>query len=317
MAFFRVVFFLALVMGASRLSAADFDGYRPLLGLLRVAGGTEIAVRAWTENGVGRLLLVDPATLRTRVTEGAVPEALSWDAVEKVCSGGGEGPLFFRLRSAASRTREQSANAGVRSWTPARRGVWLSFDLCPSRKPLDRWIFAELTRGRSDPLPAFISVSGLWLADHAEDFAWLAAEEKSGRLEITWVGHGETHPYDRTLPYTKTFDLTPGLDFAAEVFETEKRLLAAGQTPSVWYRFPGLISSPVLVDRLLSWGLIPLGSGAWLNKSERPRSGDVVLVHANGNEPGGLVLLKRLAKDHSGDLRAGSWSWLGFIGLLV
>lgn len=289
--------------------------YRPILGLFRAEGSpdgrTEIALRSWTEAGRSRLLLADPATLHTRVTDGAAPPSLSWVDVEKVFSANGSRAPYFRLRDAARATREKTANSGVASWRAAQRGVWLSVDLCPSKKPLDRWIFTELTGDRRSPLPVFLDVSGRWIADHGDDFAWLIALESAGHMDVAWVGHGEEHPYDPRVPYTRTFDLTPGLDFSAEVFKTEKRLIAAGRSPSVWYRFPGLISSPALVDTLLSWGLIPLGSGAWLNKNESPRDGDVVLVHANGNEERGLRLLERLAKDRREALAAGRWSWLG------
>lgn len=311
------IFFVLLVLLPQFCGAWDLsrEGWNELpgprdehviLGWTQVGSKPWLAIRAWTQKGRPRLLAVDPATLQTRIVDAPVPPSVSWAQAEERAS---PRSLYFRLRDAVLKTRSQEVNAGMGVWEPRRRGAWLSMDLCPSRKPLDRWVFTPLTRGRNTPLPVFLDVSGLWMSVHAKDLAWLIHEQSEGRLAITWVGHGELHPFDPNSPWGQTFDLTPGLDFHREVLGPERRLIALGQTPSVWYRFPGLISSPHLVKKLLDWGLLPLASGAWLNKNQKVHPGDVVLVHANGNEERGLRLLVELNKEKKA-LPAGEWSWL-------
>ena len=63
-------------------------------------------------------------------------------------------------------------------------------------------------------------------------------------------------------------------------------MLSAGLEPSVFFRFPGLVSRPDVFEKVVALGLVPLGSDAWLAKSRQPPAeGSIVLVHANGNEP--------------------------------
>lgn len=115
----------------------------------------------------------------------------------------------------------------------------------------------------------------------------------SKKLRITWVNHSNTHPYDSKLPDNQNFLLLKGVDFTSEVLGTEKLLLSQGVIPSVFFRFPGLVSSDKQIQKLQSWGLIPLGTDAWLAKDQPIRSGSVILVHGNGNEPQGLARLDR------------------------
>jgi hypothetical protein len=74
-------------------------------------------------------------------------------------------------------------------------------------------------------------------------------------------------------------------------------LIEWGCMPSVFFRFPGLLADSAAYDSVLCYGLIPLGSDAWLAKGEIPAQGSIVLVHANGNEPQGLDHLLALIED--------------------
>jgi peptidoglycan/xylan/chitin deacetylase (PgdA/CDA1 family) len=149
------------------------------------------------------------------------------------------------------------------------------------------------------------------MANHPGDLAWLQAERDAGRLAITWVNHTENHFYRPREPLDHNFLLLPGTDVQNEIFQVEQRLLDLGEVPSVFFRFPGLVSSPELVDQVLALGLIPLGSSAWLAKQQNVRAGAIVLTHANGNEPQGLEILERWDGVHRSDLVTGQWHWLG------
>jgi hypothetical protein len=149
------------------------------------------------------------------------------------------------------------------------------------------------------------------LATHALDWAWLVAERDGGRLAITWVNHSENHRYSPGQGLEGNFLLLPGTDLESEIFPVEQRLLDRGEVPSVFFRFPGLVSSPELVDRVLALGLVPLGSSAWLAKDQLVKVGALVLTHANGNEPLGEARLLAWEADHQAALASGDWHWLG------
>ena len=71
-------------------------------------------------------------------------------------------------------------------------------------------------------------------------------------------------------------------------------MLEHGLVPSIFFRFPGLISDREIVDEILAWGVVPIGSDAWLAIGQRPSQGSVILVHRNGNEPQGIRLFEKL-----------------------
>jgi len=49
-----------------------------------------------------------------------------------------------------------------------------------------------------------------------------------------------------------------------------------------------LVSDRQLVEDITDYGLIPIGSDAWLAKGQVAHNGDIVLIHGNGNEPIGI-----------------------------
>ena len=69
-----------------------------------------------------------------------------------------------------------------------------------------------------------------------------------------------------------------------------------GLCPSVFFRFPGLVSDQELVRRVIGYGLITVGSDAWLAKNQAASQGSIVLVHGNGNEPIGIEKFLGLVK---------------------
>ena len=115
--------------------------------------------------------------------------------------------------------------------------------------------------------------------------------QNQGKLAITWVNHTFSHIYYSDLPESKNFLLTEMVNLDTEIMLTEQYLLEENQTPSVFFRFPGLISNPGLLKRLKRYGLIHVGADAWLAKDEVIKPGSIVLVHGNGNEHAGILLL--------------------------
>lgn len=252
-------------------------------------GAPLIALRAFRQNGAARYLVVDPRTLATRIVPAASVDFALPPAREELATT----PYMTALaRHTAPPYRLQ--NQGARHADLPVDGEFLTVDLCPSHRPFEREFFetlASLSRKEKGPVPVAISVSGAWLTRHLSELAWLKGEVASGRLAITWVNHSLTHPYDSRAPLDRTFLLTPGTDFAREVLGTETLLIEAGLTPSPFFRFPGLVSDERCVRKLKEFGLIPIGSDAWLAKGEKPRPGSFILVHGNGNEPRGIRLI--------------------------
>lgn len=111
---------------------------------------------------------------------------------------------------------------------------------------------------------------------------------EENKLQITWINHSFTHVYYADLPIKQNFLLAPYTNIAHEILDTEKLLLEHNQLPSVFFRFPGLISNEKLILELRHYGLIPIGSDAWLAKNQKPKAGSIILVHGNGNEPEGI-----------------------------
>ncbi|MDP4207131.1 MAG: hypothetical protein Q8859_14190, partial [Bacteroidota bacterium] len=51
---------------------------------------------------------------------------------------------------------------------------------------------------------------------------------------------------------------------------------------------PGLVSDRKVFNKVISYGVIPIGSNAWLAKGQKLKPGSIVLLHGNCNEPVGV-----------------------------
>jgi hypothetical protein len=150
------------------------------------------------------------------------------------------------------------------------------------------------------PVPIALSITGVWMRDHARDLEWLKEMNIKGEIAITWINHSFNHRVSINLPLKQNFLLQPGTDINFEVLGTEQAMLKNGLLPSVFFRFPGLVSDQQLIYKITDFGLIPVGSDAWLAKGQQAQPGSIVLIHGNGNEPTGvndfLILLKSKTK---------------------
>jgi hypothetical protein len=84
-------------------------------------------------------------------------------------------------------------------------------------------------------------------------------------------------------------------------------MLSKGIVPSVFFRFPGLVSSNKIIEQVLSFGLIPVGSDAWLAKGQQAKDGSIVLIHANGNEEIGVQDFIQLLKSEQSNIKSKHW----------
>jgi hypothetical protein len=252
-------------------------------------GETRLATRRMKVDGEALLLTVDPQTLHTTLERAACWRCAATSDAEQA-----ETRLMQAVRPPADPDRPPAlVNAGMIHGKGA--GSFVTGDLCPTRKPLDR-AFIEEIAAQGPGTPLTLAVSGAWIAHHQADFDWLQEKRRSGAIDITWADHSYSHPYVPGLKDAQNYLLRPGVDLDREIFETEKILIAHGETPSVFFRFPGLVSDRALLDGLSEKHLVALGADAWLALGPSPRAGSIVLVHPNGNEPGGIAIFSRLLK---------------------
>lgn len=97
--------------------------------------------------------------------------------------------------------------------------------------------------------------------------------------------------YYHDLPFRLNFLRTPMTNLNAEIMLTEQYLLEHDEVPSVFFRFPGLVSNKSLLQAIQQYGLIPLGADAWIAHHEEITPGGIILVHGNSNEHMGIVAL--------------------------
>jgi hypothetical protein len=253
----------------------------------------DLAIRTMRVDGQDALLLVAPDGLATRIEK-----AECWRCAPTSDAAEANTRLMSLVHRASSEPGHPLGaarlNAGLTSG--AEPGTMVTADLCPSRRPLDRGILEEIAE-KQRGAPVGLSITGSWLRSHRADFAWLEEREAAGDFAITWINHTDRHRYVAGLKPDENFMLLPGTDPQREILEAERQLIAAGGTPSVFFRFPGLVSTPALEEMVAADHLVTLGARLWVAAGSQPRSGDILLFHANGNEEAGVRRLAHLLAD--------------------
>jgi hypothetical protein len=267
-----------------------------------------VALRAFRRGAQDFVLVVDPEGLDTQVlpTAGLKLKKVPWREVRDATRA----TPYGRALTDAERTATTEQDAGIVHALPSGKGVVLTIDLCPSTRPLDRRLFAAILgefEPEEKPVPLGIAITGRWMIEHPQDLAWLRDLEGEGTIAATWINHSFNHRYSADLPLSRNFLREPGTDLNFEVLATESAMINNGLRPSVFFRFPGLVSDPKLVNRVISYGLIPVGSDAWLAKNQAPVPGSIVLVHGNGNEPIGIDKFLALVKTERKAIREKNW----------
>jgi len=266
-----------------------------------------LAIRSFTANDQKYILLVNPNSLDTKVdlANKYSLSSLQYSNVLAIFKN----TAYVKSLEAAEAKDLQLQNAGIDHAIPNEKGITLTIDLCPSHKALDRIIFQSVFdefKKIEQPSPLAVSVSGKWMLKHQDDLNWLKSLVEKKELNITWVNHTYNHQVNK-LPLAENFLLAPGTNLDVEVLENEKLMLKNGLTPSVFFRFPGLVSDKTIVEKIEAYGLIPVGSDAWLAKGQQPNSGSIVLIHGNGNEEIGVKDFIQLLKTKQADVKNKQW----------
>jgi len=265
-------------------------------------------LRRFDNEGRNYLLMVNPQTLETKINESSF-----YQIKPMTMEQARESFKSTPYQKALSKAEKQSINiedAGIESGIPKQTGISLTADLCPSHRPLDKRIFTDIFtefKKVERPVPIALSITGIWMRQHPQDLAWLKQMQANREIYITWINHSFNHRVSPKAPLKENFLLEPGTDISYEVLETEQALLRNGLLPSVFFRFPGLVSDQQLVYQITNFGLIPVGTDAWLAKGQQPQNGSIVLIHGNGNEPVGVNDFIKLLQSKTRSIAGKQW----------
>ncbi len=304
------IFFLLFATSSllAQTSYTDIKDYKVFYGSAKRNTQDWLVLRRFTDRGKTFFLMVDPRELETKIDEAdnyqvipmTLPQAAKYfDAT-----------AYERAMAKAAKQSKKLQDAGIQSGMPKETGITLTADLCPSRKPLDRRIFTDIFtefKKVEKPVPVALSVTGIWMREHQTDLAWLKDMQAKGEIYITWINHSYNHRVSLKAPLKENFLLEPGTDINYEVLETEQAMLRNGLLPSCFFRFPGLVSDQQLVTAITNFGLIPIGTDAWLAKGQQPQNGSIVLIHGNGNEPIGVTDFIKLIQSKTRLIKNKQW----------
>jgi hypothetical protein len=297
-----------VVQASAQARYTQIKDYKVYFGWAHHAPQDWMVIRKFTDRNKSYYLLVNPQTLETKIDDSSFYQVKPMSA--------DEAKTFFKntpYQKALRKAENASVmiqDAGIERGLPKETGISLTADLCPSHKPLDRRIFTDIFnefKKVEQPVPVALSVTGLWMNKHQEDLAWLKEMQAKHEIYITWINHSYNHRVSKSAPLKENFLLEPGTDINYEVLETEKDMLSNGLLPSVFFRFPGLVSDQKLVFSITDFGLIPIGTDAWLAKGQQPQAGSIVLIHGNGNEPVGVNDFIKLLQSKTKSIADKQW----------
>jgi hypothetical protein len=253
-------------------------------------------------------LVVNPNDLSTSILEKdqLIITDDSWDTILNKFSN----TAYVKAIHESLENADAIQDAGITHFSSIEKGANLSVDLCPSARPLDRELFIKLINDFAEeekPVPVAVSITGIWMEKHKNDLDWLKDLINKNEIAVIWVNHSYNHRTSRNLPLKENFLLEKGTDLNYEVLQTEIKMIEEGLVPSVFFRFPGLVSDKEIFKKINWFGLIPIGSDAWLGKNQWPKEGSIILLHANGNEPIGIERFFKLLGEEINNIRKGQW----------
>lgn len=230
---------------------ATVSNYKVFLATANLESKNLLIIRKFEQSGNTNYLAVDLNTIETQIlrADKLKTNAISW---QKLYSDYATTP-YIKALAYAKKQSFALQDAGIIHGWPKEKGITLTIDLCPSHKPLDRVIFTSLLSefGKIEkPVPIALSITGRFMLDHTDDMEWLKSLQTKGDINITWVNHTYNHHYDPKIPLAENFLLEPNTHIDFEVLQTEIALLERQLLPSVFFRFPGLVSDNTVTNSI-------------------------------------------------------------------
>ena len=269
--------------------SALISNYQVYIGTARKDNTDLVILRKFTKNNQDYFVLVDPYSLDTKIILKKECNSIhsGFDEVKNKFAES----AYFRLLNESKDNAKNIQDAGITHGLPKEAGINLTIDLCPSSHPLNSKIFTTLINTFQNiqrPIPVAIAISGRWIIEHPKDLLWLKQLQQKGDINICWINHSLTHKFNKKLPLQNNFMLMNATNVKNEILGNEQLMIQNDLKLSVFFRFPGLISNNELLNTVYSFGLITIGSDAWLAKGNPVNEGSIVLIHGNGNEAVGV-----------------------------
>ncbi len=299
--FFGIFGAITPVPAETLLNRVVLNYFPIFIPVLDEEGDLYIAIRSYEMDSKHYFLIVNPNTLKTY-------QRASSELRYRYQEGNGNGyikeiqvsntPYYKALaKYNDSSSSENEETQTILSHGEENNGIFLTIDMCPSAKKFEKDFFESLLKyaeNKSNPIPLAICISGLWLLQHEQELNWLANQDL---FNITWVNHSFSHLYYSDVSdLQKNFLKLPRTNTDQEILYLEQMLIARGITPSVFFRYPGLVYDERLLKLTHYMGLIPLGSDCWIAKGQVPKLGSIILLHGNSNEHEGIKLFMQWNK---------------------
>lgn len=295
--------------GMTQSSNHRVDNYNTeFLSCNDLEGNKYFSIRQFQLNGKKTQLVVEPNSLKTSLMKSSCLVCSVKD--NKKNYNDNYSQLIKKSISPPYPLKNDGLVSGVLD-----EAIALTIDMCPSSRGISKKVYdklIEISEIENKEFPIAIAMTKSWMDSHPNLFKWLKTEVFENHFDIVWVNHSSTHPYKKNQPSERNFLLSPEVNFYEEVIKTEIALIKAGVTPSVFFRFPGLVSSRKQIEILGQWGILPLGADAWLAKGDNVQDGSIILIHGNRNEVKGEQLLFNYIEQKSTNI-----NWVSLYELLV
>jgi hypothetical protein len=304
-----LLFIIVVILSDFFLIAQDkITNYKVYFGVGDFKNKNILVIRKFEQSGKEFYVGVNPDKIETQIipSNQISVESLNWQQILI----GYNNTAYIRAIQTVKKQSFSLQNSGIIHGFPEEKGVTLTIDLCPSGKPLDRIIFTSLItefQKTEKPVPLALAITGIFMLTHSGDLLWIKNLIASGEISVTWINHTYNHHFNPKVPLNENFILEPNTDINFEILGTEIELLQNGFLSSVFFRFPGLVSDHNIMDKVIEYGLIPVGSDAWLAKGQPMHAGSIVLIHGNGNEPVGIKDFVRLLQTERSSIMKKEW----------
>ena len=271
---------------SSFIFANSITDYKALYECVKFNNKDYIAIRSLNFNLKKALLIVDANSLKSGLI-------LEQDAKKIHCNSTILNSRYLKLLLKIKNKNHPLQNDGI---TSSKNGIIITTDLCPSsKKGFEKRLYAALIKNFPNPVPVTVFITKKWIQKHQKEFEQLKKWNREKKLDITWGNHTANHIYHPKMPLNHNFVLSKEEHLSKDILDLEKELLKNGVMPSVFFRFPGLVSDSKSINLVTNLGLITIGSNSWLAKGQRVQNNSIILLHGNKNEPKGVdIFLKEI-----------------------